>query len=64
MTNQNRASANIAELKVNPLLEKAAQLKADDMATRGYFAHNTPEGLTPWHWFKEADIVMLMLEKI
>lgn len=54
LTNQNRAAANINELKVNPLLEKAAQLKADDMATKGYFAHNTPEGLTPWYWFKEA----------
>jgi hypothetical protein len=21
------------------------------MATKGYFAHTSPEGLTPWHWF-------------
>src|SRR3989338_5878655 len=20
------------------------------MATRGYFAHTSPDGLTPWHW--------------
>ncbi len=52
LTNQNRIAANISELKINPLLEKAAQMKADDMATRSYFAHNTPEGKTPWYWFE------------
>ena len=50
LTNRDRAAQNLSELKINPLLEKAAQFKADDMATRGYFAHNTPEGLTPWYW--------------
>lgn len=54
LTNQNRAAANISELTVNPLLEKAAQMKADDMAAKGYFAHNTPSGLTPWYWIQQA----------
>jgi len=54
LTNQNRAAANIAELSVNPLLEKAAQMKADDMASKGYFAHNTPDGKTPWYWLGQA----------
>lgn len=54
MTNQNRVAANISELAVNPLLEKAAQMKADDMAAKGYFSHNTPDGKTPWHWFEQA----------
>lgn len=54
LTNQNRVAANISALKVNPLLEKAAQMKANDMATYGYFAHNTPEGQTPWYWFAKA----------
>lgn len=54
LTNQSRADQNVDELTVNPLLEKAAQMKADDMAEKGYFAHNTPEGLTPWYWFREA----------
>jgi len=54
LTNQNRAMADIAELEVNPLLERAAQLKADDMASKGYFAHNTPDGKTPWYWLDEA----------
>jgi uncharacterized protein YkwD len=54
LTNQNRVAANLSELKVNPVLEKAAQMKADDMAAKGYFAHNTPEGFTPWYWFDKA----------
>ena len=54
LTNRDRVSQNISELKVNPLLEKAAQLKADDMASRSYFAHNTPEGKTPWYWLEQV----------
>lgn len=54
LTNKNRLAANVGELKVSPVLENAAQMKADDMAKRGYFAHNTPEGETPWYWFKKA----------
>src|SRR3989344_5300074 len=54
LANKDRVAQNIAELKVSPLLEKAAQMKADDMAKRGYFAHNTPEGKTPWYWLGEA----------
>lgn len=54
LTNQSRSTANVSELKVNPILEKAAQMKADDMAAKSYFAHNTPDGKTPWYWFEQA----------
>lgn len=54
LTNQNRVAANISELKVNALLQKAAQMKADDMAAKSYFAHNTPDGKTPWYWLEQA----------
>src|SRR3989338_8766355 len=30
----------------------SARMKAEDMANKGYFAHTSPEGLSPWHWFK------------
>ncbi|MBU2579890.1 CAP domain-containing protein [Patescibacteria group bacterium] len=54
-TNQNRLSNNLESLKTNSLLEKAAQLKAEDMATKGYFAHTSPEeGLTPWYWLDKV----------
>ncbi|RJQ13473.1 CAP domain-containing protein [Candidatus Parcubacteria bacterium] len=51
-TNETRETANLSSLKTNPLLEQAAKLKAEDMASRGYFSHNTPDGLTPWHWLE------------
>ncbi|MEZ4156997.1 MAG: hypothetical protein R3B52_03500 [Candidatus Paceibacterota bacterium] len=35
---------------MNETLVAAAQLKANDMAARGYFAHNTPEGFEPWYF--------------
>jgi Cysteine-rich secretory protein family len=46
--------ATLAMLTPNPILERAAQAKADDMARKGYFAHTSPEGIDPWHWFDEA----------
>ncbi len=52
--NSSRGSQNLPELKYSEALTRAAQMKADDMAAKGYFAHNSPEGITPWHWFREA----------
>jgi hypothetical protein len=54
LTNTDRAGNKLAVLKVSPTLERVAQMKANDMAEKGYFAHNSPEGKTPWYWFKEA----------
>ncbi len=53
-TNESREENGLAPLKINSLLEKAALLKAEDMAKNGYFSHTSPDGLTPWHWFGEA----------
>jgi uncharacterized protein YkwD len=52
LTNKNRVSNNLAKLTTNLLLEQAAQLKADDMARRSYFAHLTPEGQDFSHFLK------------
>jgi len=54
LTNEKRAENNEAPLRVNALLQKAAQAKAEDMAVRGYFSHNDPDGTPPWRWFDEA----------
>ncbi len=54
LTNQDRAANNAPTLAISPVLQHAAQLKADDMATKSYFAHTSPTGITPWHWFEEA----------
>lgn len=52
--NQDRTELALPELKVNPILVAAAQAKANDMAAKSYFAHQSPEGFDSWHWFKEA----------
>jgi hypothetical protein len=53
-TNENRSASNLVALKDNPILDEAARLKANDMAAKGYFAHTSPEGLTPWYWFDKV----------
>ncbi len=51
LTNAERLSNNLPILAVSPKLTRAAQLKAEDMAAKSYFAHTSPEGKSPWHWF-------------
>jgi hypothetical protein len=52
--NAARSGSNLPSLAANSVLQEAAQLKANDMAQKGYFAHTSPEGVTPWHWFEVA----------
>lgn len=53
-TNKARVAEGLSALTVDPELTKAAQMKADDMVANGYFAHFSPNGVTPWHWFDLA----------
>jgi len=53
-TNTERLSENLKPLEFNPILASAAQLKANDMVSKTYFAHTSPEGKSPWYWFKES----------
>lgn len=50
LANRERVTHNVSELTVAPLLNEAAQRKADDMVARGYFAHVGPDGTQPWYW--------------
>lgn len=52
--NEERESLGLSILKNNPKLDEAAYLKAKDILDKDYFSHQSPEGITPWHWFKEA----------
>jgi len=54
LTNEKRAAENLPTLVVNPLLTQAAEMKAQDMAEQGYFAHTSPEGKTPWYWIEQV----------
>jgi len=53
-TNAQRATASLAALNINSKLNQAAQAKANDMAARNYWSHNTPEGNPPWVFFSQA----------
>lgn len=54
LTNESRLAYNEAPLTRNLKLDEAAQMKGEDMARLGYFAHESPAGVTPWYWFKQA----------
>lgn len=54
-TNDERADEDVGALRRSAVLDQAAQLKAEDMAKKGYFSHYSPEGVSPWHWFRVAD---------
>lgn len=54
LTNTERKAQNLDTLTVNPILNKAAEMKAKDMAMHGYFAHTSPDGKTPWYWLAQA----------
>lgn len=53
-TNDSRLTEQLSKLTRNSTLETAARMKAEDMATKGYFSHNSPDGKTPWYWFEKA----------
>lgn len=54
LTNQEREKSKLPPLFENPILDRAAKLKAADMFTKDYWAHIAPDGVTPWHWFEKS----------
>lgn len=54
-TNSERLKIKLGTLTQSELLKKSAQLKADDMAEKGYFSHNTPDGKNPWFFFNKVN---------
>ncbi len=44
----------VPPLRWNPALRLASQWHADDMASRSYFSHTSPEGTTPWDRMRAA----------
>lgn len=53
-TNEKRAENGLPPLVVSSQLEVAASAKADDMFEKDYWAHNSPDGTTPWFFIKGA----------
>ncbi len=54
LTNKARQEQGLPALKHNRILDWAAKKKAEDMLRGNYFSHTSPEGIKPWHWFKQA----------
>jgi hypothetical protein len=54
LANADRATQGLVALTRDPALDAVAQAKADDMAAKGYFAHVSPDGKTPWYWLQQA----------
>jgi len=52
LVNEDRAESGLSQLSLNPTLSLAAFAKAEDMISKNYFAHESPEGNKPWTWFK------------
>jgi uncharacterized protein YkwD len=48
LVNEQRQTAKCPALTVDSRLTTAARGHSQDMATRNYFDHNTPDGITPW----------------
>lgn len=54
LTNENRLADNQPALVRNDRLDRAASLKANDMIAKQYFSHDSPDGVTPWYWFRKV----------
>lgn len=55
LTNEARIKEGVGELVENDKLDQAAEDKAQDMLKNDYFAHFSPRGVSPWHWFDKND---------
>ncbi len=54
LTNEERQDDALLGLRRSPTLDLAAKQKAEHMAKNEYFAHYSPDGVSPWHWFDVA----------
>jgi uncharacterized protein YkwD/uncharacterized membrane protein required for colicin V production len=59
LVNQERAVAGLRPLVADPELTEVARQHSTDMFARGYFAHETPEGLTPFDRMRAANVRFL-----
>lgn len=53
-TNASRSANGLGPLTLNNQLSTSAQMKAQDMADKNYWAHVAPDGTQPWYFFERA----------
>lgn len=54
LTNEKRQENGLPALTLNTELNQAAVSKADNMFAQDYWAHNSPDGKTPWVFIKAS----------
>lgn len=54
LTNVERQKAGVPMVAENAQLNAAAMAKAQNMFKEDYWAHYSPSGISPWHWFDQA----------
>jgi len=59
LVNQERQAAGLNPLAPDPELTPVARQHSTDMFARGYFAHDTPEGLSPFDRMNKAGVRFL-----
>lgn len=64
LTNAQRAAVGCRPLHLDARLQAAAIAHSVDMRERGYFAHNTPDGVTPWTRMADAGYTTPSAENI
>ena len=53
-TNKARVTQGLSALIPNAELDFAAERKLNDMISNGYFAHISPQGVSPWFWITKT----------
>ena len=51
LSNQYRSNSGLPSLTTSTVLTNSAQAKANHMASNMYFAHDAPDGTSPWDFF-------------
>jgi uncharacterized protein YkwD len=59
LVNQERAAAGLRPVAADPELTEVARRHSADMFARGYFAHDTPEGRTPFDRMRDENVTFL-----
>jgi uncharacterized protein YkwD len=64
LVNGEREKVGLQPLVRDPLLDRSAQDKCTDMITKDYWAHNAPDGSTPWHFISKYNVYKLAGENL
>jgi len=61
LTNESRVASGALPVELNPILNQAAQSKAEDMLINNYFSHTSPDGRKPWNFVNRSAYPYLLV---